>query len=329
MNHQGVKGVRRGLAWLGLLVIVSLLVAVTYRVIEEDGPAGLTEAVAAAFAQWQDVEGAEFSLNENEDASNIIRYGDANLFGPDTVSLSVARNDSRGRNVIALIHPDKPAQRDRALLHETGILLGLRATADHDGVMNPFVAAGASSTLTEADRAAIAALGLFPAEDLNRDGSVNFYDLAEFAAQFDSTGVSLAADLNGDGQVDDADIAQLREAYVFSAPSETDPADVPQESGLPETDFPDLEADRAPDAPTLPDISNPDALQQGLSLLEDLLGPTIPEPDPFIGIGEVAEPPAEQTGLDVEGTPLDPDAGTSERLTSTLLELLLRLQGVR
>jgi hypothetical protein len=327
-RYHIINMVRLGLTWVGLLVVVSLLTAVTYRVIEEDGPAGLVEAVAAAFAQWQEVEGAEFSLNENDDASNIIRYGDANLFGPDTVSLSIARNDSRGRNVIALIHPDKPAERDRALLHETGILLGLRATTDHAGVMNPFVSAGATSTLTEADRTAIAALGLFPAEDLNRDGSVNFYDLAEFVAQFDSTGVSLAADLNGDGQVDDADIDQLREAYVFSAPSERDPAEVAQESSLPETDFPDLEADRALDAPTLPDIGDPDALQEGLSLLENLLGPTVPEPE-FIGIGEVAEESPEQTGLDVTGTPLDPEAGTSERLNSALLELLLRLQGVR
>lgn len=301
--------------WAGLLVVASLLLAVTYRVDESGGPAGLADAVADAFATWQEAPDANFTLTVENGASNIIRYGDGNRFGPDAVSLSVVRNSNRGRDVVALIHPDKPAERERALLHETGALLGLRPMPNQVGVMNPNITS-TEAALSEADLDAIAALGLFPAEDLNRDGVVNFYDLAEFAAQYDQDSVSLAADLNGDGVVNDEDIAQLREAYVFSAPSETDPAARSQEARLPEEDFPDLgEAGTE-------GVTDPDAIDRGLAALENLLEPPPAEPAPFIGIGEVALP---EEGLQLAGTPFDPEALRSERLSPPLLQVLLRL----
>jgi len=298
-----------------LLIIVSLLLAVTYRVDESGGPEGLAAAVAAAFAVWQGVPDADFTLNVEDNADNIIRYGDGNRFGPDAVSLSVVRNSNRGREVVALIDPAKPSERERALLHETGALLGLRPMPNQAGVMNPSIAA-TEATLSEADREAIAALGLFPAEDLNRDGTVNFYDLAEFAAQYDQDSVSLAADLNGDGLVNDEDIAQLREAYIFSSPSETDPAELTEQGRLPADDFPDLGEGDAPE------VVGEDAIDRGLAALEGLLEPPPAEPEPFIGIGEVAVPPE---GLQLEGTVFDPEAVGSERLSPSVLQVLLRL----
>ena len=312
----------RVLQLVGVLVVVSLLLAVTYRVEEDGGPDGLAAAVAAAFAVWQDVPDADFTLNVENNATNIIRYGDGNRFGPDAVSLSVVQSSNRGREVVALIHPDKPAERERALLHETGSLLGLRPMPNQVGVMNPSITA-TDATLSDADRDAIAALGLFPAEDFNRDGTVNFYDLAEFAAQYDQDSISLAADLNGDGVVNDEDIAQLREAYVFSAPSETDPAEQrQQEARLPEEDFPDIGQDDTNQDGTA-DVTTAEAIDRGLAALEDLLEPPPAEPEPFIGIGEVALPPA--AGLQLEGTPFDPEAIGSERLSPSALRLLLRL----
>jgi hypothetical protein len=303
-------------------VLVSLLLAVNYRVDESGGPEGLAAAVAEAFALWQEVPDADFTLNIENNASNIIRYGDGNLFGPDAVSLSVVRSSNRGREVVALIHPDKPAQRERALLHETGALLGLRPLPNQVAVMNPSLAADAEAILSDADRDAISALGLFPAEDLNRDGAVNFYDLAEFAAQYDQESVSLAADLNGDGVVNDEDINQLREAYVFSAPAETDPAEQVAQERLPETDFPDLGEDPDVGEGNASDVIDPKAINQGLAALEDLLEPPPAEPDAFIGIGEVALP---AVGLQLEGTPFDPEAVGRERLSPSALRLLLRL----
>lgn len=305
---------KRVLLSLVFVMVASLVLAVTYRVDESGGPEGLADAVAAAFALWQDVPDADFTLNVANNADNTIRYGDGNRFGPDAVSLSVVRNSSRGREVVALIHPDKPNTRERALLHETGALLGLRPMPNQVGVMNPSIT-DTEAVLSDADREAIAALGLFPAEDLNRDGTVNFYDLAEFAAQYDQDSVSLAADLNGDGAVNDEDIAQLRDAYVFSSPAETDPADREQEARLPEDNFPDIGQDDSDD------VTTPDAINRGLAALEDLLEPPPAEPEPFVGIGEVA---VAEEGLQLEGTVFDPEAVGSERLSPSVLRLLLQ-----
>ena len=55
-----------------------------------------------------------------------------------------------------------------------------------------------------------------------------------------------------------------------------------------------------------------DAIDRGLAALEGLLEPPPAEPEPFIGIGEVALPPE---GLQLEGTVFDPEAVGSERLS--------------
>ena len=219
---------------LGGLILGGLALAVDYQVNGEGGPPNLAEAVAAAFLVWQGVEGADVEATITEGASNLIRYGGGDDFGPETFSLTLQRTTDDTRRVEVLLNPTlEPQSRRRALLHETGVLAGLNAfSSDEDeGVMNPTFPAGAATALSEADREAIRNLETFSSEDVNRDGVVDFYDLSELAAFFGQSGVSLPGDINDDGVVDDADLALLREAYVFGAPSETDPTSGGAETG--------------------------------------------------------------------------------------------------
>ena len=205
------------------------------RVDAEGGPATLAEEVAAAFAVWAGVEGADFTAAEVEtgEAEALLRYGDASRFGPDTVSLTVASTEpgDAARRISVLLNPTADAFRPAALLHEAGVLAGVPASATATGVMNPLLPADPVTELTEADRAALTSLRDFAPEDLDRDGVVGFYDLTRFAAAFGGTGVNLEGDFNNDGVVDEADLERLRAAYVFSPPSETAPATLSPEEG--------------------------------------------------------------------------------------------------
>ncbi len=208
---------------------------VTYRVDVGNGPDALAEEVAAAFAVWEGVEGADFTAAElgsdagegaDDDATAVLGYGDAAQFGPDTVSLTLSSTapGADAPRISVLLNPDADALRPAALLHETGVLAGVPASPTATGVMNPALSPDESAELTEADRAALVSLETFAPEDLSRDGVVDFYDLARFAAAFGQTGVNLEADFNNDGTVDEADLERLRAAYVFGPPSETAPA---------------------------------------------------------------------------------------------------------
>ena len=201
--------------------------SVTYRVDAEGGAGTLSGEVAAAFAAWREVEGAGFTATESEDEGALVRYGDATQFGPDTVSLTLSSSEGVGENaqrLTVLVNPDKPELRPAALLHETGILIGVPASLTPADVMNPALTPDAPAELTEADRAAVVSLETFVPEDLNRDGVVDFYDLTLFGAAFGQTGVNVEGDFNGDGIVDEADLALLRALYAFAPPSETAPA---------------------------------------------------------------------------------------------------------
>ncbi len=212
---------------IGTALLGGLVLAIDYRVDGEGGPPNLADAVAAAFSTWRGVEGANVEANVTEDAPNLIEYGGGDDFGPETYSLTVQRTEDDVRSVSVRLNPTLEPQSDprrRALLHETGVLLGLNTlSGDAAGVMNPVFPAGAAANLSEADRTAIAELESFASEDVNRDGVVDFYDLAELAASFGQSGVGVLGDINADGIVDDADVARLREAYVFGAPAEVDP----------------------------------------------------------------------------------------------------------
>ncbi len=243
-------------------LLTSLALAVTYRVVDDGGPLTLAEDVAAAFAAWNEAEESEIEAEVDPDAATLIRYGDSARFGPDTVSLTTLERQDDTRTVGVLLSPNAGADQTTALLHETGVLLGL-SPADR-GVMNPLIGTDAPQTLTDADRDALQALQRFVPADLNRDGVVDFYDLAEFGGAFGRSGVNLPADINGDGDIDDADLAQLRDAYTFSPPSETPPSETAAE---PETD------DSGPRLPVgeeeFPDLTEPGATEDGSDVSEE------------------------------------------------------------
>ena len=230
-----VQGILGGLV-SGGLILGGLALAIDYQVDGEGGPANLAEAVTAAFSVWQGVEGADVEAEVSENATNLIRYGGGDDFGPETYSLTLQRSEDDTRRVVVLLNPTLEPQnelRRRALLHETGVLLGLDTlnSDEGEGVMNPVFPAGAAAALSEVDRAAITNLETFSPEDVNRDGVVDFYDLSELAASFGQSGVSLPGDINADGVVNDTDLTLLREAYVFSEPSETGPTSGGSQTG--------------------------------------------------------------------------------------------------
>lgn len=212
---------RLRLRWLlpGALILGGLAFAFDYRLDTAGGPEGLRERVARAYARWQEVDGAEVAANETEDAPNVIRYGDGPTFGPDTLSLTVQRTPNPTTEV--LLNPTEPS--DRALTHELGLLAGVSPAPLTESVMNPAIAPEADAALTPADEAALRALAAFLPEDINQDGAVDFYDLADFGAAFGETGVSLPADIDDNGVVNRADLDLLRAAYTFGAPAETPP----------------------------------------------------------------------------------------------------------
>lgn len=203
-------------------------IVVNYRVDESGGPLLLSTAVARAAQAWEaaapgsvsfvDAGAAPETPEAGSAATHSVAYGDPNLFGPDALSFTLVRAGHAATEVLVspsagdLLHP--------VLLHELGVLAGLPEGGA--GVMAGAVTAGATAPTPE-DVEALRALQVFRPEDVNRDGVVDFYDLAALAEAFGSRGVNLAADLNGDGVVDDRDLEALRAAYQFLPPAESAP----------------------------------------------------------------------------------------------------------
>lgn len=205
----------------GGLILGGLAFAFDYRLGGGEGPEGLEARIARAAERWLSVEGGEVEANETPDAPNIVGYGDGTAFGPDTYSLTLQRAPEGTTEV--LLNPTD--LNDRALTHELGLLAGLRPAPLTDSVMNPSIPPEAGPELSPADEAALRALITFPPEDINQDGVVDFYDLAELGAAFGETGVNVPADIDRSGVVDRADVERLRAAYTFGSPAETDPAE--------------------------------------------------------------------------------------------------------
>lgn len=215
--------------WPVILLLLSSALAFTYRALPSGGPLDLEERVAAAVAAWagaeglapSGVEGVRVEARLAADADTVIGYGSAAAFGPDTHSLTVARTEAGRRTLEVRLNPASPL-RERALLHEVGILLGL--SPSDRGIMNPRFTDDTPSAPTEEDFSALRARLLQVPEDINRDGVVDFYDLWLLAQSFGRSGINLPADINRDGVVDRDDLALLQAAYVFGLPSETPPA---------------------------------------------------------------------------------------------------------
>ena len=220
MNRRSANRLR-WLKWplLELLTLGSLAFALDYRVDSAGGPDTLRDRIAKAAAAWSDVPGGVVNLKETLDAPNVISYGDGTKFGPDTFSLTVQKGPEPATDV--LLNPSEPNQ--RALTHELGLLAGLSPAPKASGVMNPAIPQESNSSLTPADEEALRALAAFAPEDINQDGVVDFYDLADFGAAFGETGVSLPADIDENGVVNRADLSLLEAAYTFGAPAETAP----------------------------------------------------------------------------------------------------------
>ncbi len=207
---------------------------VPYSVDESGGPLLLSSTVESAAQAWSaaapesvrfertDGSGAEGAATEEgaeaTAAVHRIAYGDVELFGPDALSFTLLRPGAAATEV--LVSPTSGEMLTPVLLHELGVLAGLPEGGQ--GVMASAVPPGVTAP-TPVDVTALRESQVFTAEDINRDGVVDFYDLAELAQAFGGRGVNLAADLNGDGVVDEADLEALRSVYQFSPPAERAP----------------------------------------------------------------------------------------------------------
>ena len=238
--------------------LVTVAFAISYRVVDE----ALSEDVASAFGIWLELV-PELEIEESEEADQLIDSGDAARFGPDTFSLTV--KDQSSGELTVVINPSKTEERQRVLLHETGLLLGL--TAATEGVMNPLID-GEDVTLGDLETTKLDAILNTVKEDVNLDGAVNFYDLVDLSRAFGQRDINNNADINEDGVVDEADLEALRAAYTFEAPSQVAPTTVEND-----TQFDEFE-------PVIEETDNPDDAPQFATPSDELTNPVpIPEPD--------------------------------------------------
>lgn len=205
-------------------------IVVSFSVDESGGPLLLSTAVGSAARAWEtaapglvtfvdaDAAAEPEAPATGSAATHLIAYGDPNLFGPDALSLTLVRAGAAATEV--LVSPSAGELLHPVLLHELGVLAGLPEGGA--GVMASAVTADATAP-APVDVEALRALQVFRPEDINRDGVVDFYDLAALAEAFGSRGVNLAADVNGDGVVDDRDLAAVQRAYQFLPPAESAP----------------------------------------------------------------------------------------------------------
>lgn len=227
---------KRILMTLLLLAVSPVLAQDSYAVDSAGGPLTLSEDVEAAFMDWLDAGVAEVPA-EQDPALNLFRFAEPDLLGPDTLTLTLQRPESRPQLEI-LIHPDLYRDNPAALRHEAGLLLGLSPLPE--GVMRPGQLPGNPAIVTAEDALLVRSAATAVPGDLTRDGTVDFYDLLELAAQYGRRGLNLPADLDGDGMVTEADLVELRSLYEFLPP--LDPAAADSEEALPDQE-PDSSAD--------------------------------------------------------------------------------------
>lgn len=225
-----------------LLTVAAPGLAETYTVDSAGGPLTLSEETEAAFAAWLDA-GAPSVPEEEAGSSTEFAWGDEDLFGPDTFSLTVQRSGSGPEpDLQILLNAEEPDLLRAALLHEAGLVLGLTPAAE--GALNPALTAAAPATVSEADVEQLLSRAGAITGDLNADGSVDFADLLELAAAFGDRGFNLPADLDGDGEVTAEDARIMREHYEFRTPeepAETDSADGSADTGQQEDSGADAE----------------------------------------------------------------------------------------
>jgi hypothetical protein len=194
------------------------------------GPANLATDLDSAIAAWKSAAPKLVSLGIAGNAPSSIGYAAPALLGPDTLSIDLHVPGQAGTQV--QLAPTAVAAHPMVLLHEVGVLLGLPEGTG--GVMAFAVPlTGEPATPTSSDVDSLRARYTFAPEDLNHDGTVDFYDLVLFGQAFGAQGVNLPADFNADGQVDAQDLQLLTSAYTFSPPSQTAPAAQPTPAAQP------------------------------------------------------------------------------------------------
>lgn len=208
------------------------------RVDPAGGPLTLEEDLHEALAAWQDAGAEELSLEVEDEADDRVLYGDPDRLGPDVVSLTLRRSDRPG--VELRMHPRGGDRLRAALLHELGRLAGLERSGQ--GVLDPALREDGPVAPTEDDVQLWRERAAFAPEDLNRDGVVDFHDLARLAEAYGNRGVRLPEDLDGSGVVDEGDLERLRGAYRFLAPSPEPPQAAPDEAPQ-DADAPELQAE--------------------------------------------------------------------------------------
>jgi hypothetical protein len=235
---------------LGSVAIVVLMAAgtataQTVRIDATGGPLTLEEDVQAAIDAWQRVAEPALALAQSDDGEEgaiAIRYADTVRLGPDTLALTLQRQTAGSAPEIEIVLDPSGYRRSPAtIVHELGTVLGLGASDERTSVMRPAQSSSSPSEPSAEDADALAILRAAVPEDVNRDGSVDFYDLAALAAAFGAQGINLPADVDGNGRVEQADVDALREAYRFTPPSRTspgEPAPQPAPDDLPELDPP-------------------------------------------------------------------------------------------
>lgn len=185
------------------------------------GPTNLADKVKAAIQAWQKAAPTLVDLSIAPSATSTITYAPPALLGPDTFSLDL-RTPGKASLTVE-VTPGAIATHPMVLLHEVGVLLGL-PEGNGDVMAYAVPASGEPDAPSSADVKDLQAQRTYAPEDLNHDGTVDFYDLVLFGQAFGSQGVNLPADFNRDGRVDRQDLALLEKAYTFSPPSRTAPS---------------------------------------------------------------------------------------------------------
>ncbi|HKI57362.1 MAG TPA: dockerin type I domain-containing protein [Trueperaceae bacterium] len=188
------------------------------------GPASLPADVAAAIQAWTKAAPTLVNLSVDPASASSIGYAPPALLGPDTLSLDLRTPGQSG--ITVQVAPTAVKDHPMVLLHEVGVLLGL-PEGSGDVMAYAVPPGGEPAAPSSADVQALQAQRTFAPEDLNHDGTVDFYDLVLFGQDFGTQGVNVPGDFNHDGRVDGQDLALLKKAYHFSPPSQTAPGTTP------------------------------------------------------------------------------------------------------
>ncbi len=106
-----------------LYFLLSTALAVTYQTDASGGPETLATEVTEGFEAWKALDDKLEVSSVEENPESLFQYGTPERFSPDTLSITVQRQQE-SRQLIHFISPNAE-NRKRILLHEVGIAIGL------------------------------------------------------------------------------------------------------------------------------------------------------------------------------------------------------------